>query len=599
PTVPIGRAIGNVGIYILDPQLNPVPVGVPGQLYIAGSGLARGYHGHAALTACAFLPHPFARTHGERLYASGDLARFLYKPDEQPGLIEFIGRIDHQVKLRGLRIELGEIEARLSEKRSVSEVCVLVREDRPGNQQLAAYVVPADGHEDLHQLESELTSHLAAGLPEYMVPATYIFLKRFPLTPSGKIDRKSLPKPEWNPRAYVAPRDEWEQKMADLWLDLLPVERVSVTDNFFALGGHSLVTIRLVSRIKDTFGVTLPFKSVFENPSVEELVLFLRNGAVPGLSSKTSDQIVPIQEKGNKPPLFFIPAVGGDVWSYRNLVQALDQDRPCYGLVRPIQTPPSVTDRARRFVAAIKTVQPKGPYYLAGWSSGGVVAFEAALQLRANQDEVAWVGLLDSFLRDSENVPDRGDETDLLLRFARHTTRDTQRNIYLNEQQIRGMNSEARLTTVLNALKKADALPAEVNEEHWFDVWRDYRSGVLACDVYRPGFFDGHVTLFRAASKSVDQAERWRKQVTDLTVRDVNASHYDMLDEPHAGMIAACIAEDLDPAHVIGFEPDGGHTDNGDDWQQELLGANTLTSVKLVPESESSSPPTPEPTPTQ
>ncbi|MDJ0842319.1 MAG: amino acid adenylation domain-containing protein, partial [Acidobacteriota bacterium] len=275
-TVPIGRAIGNVGIYILDPQLNPVPVGVPGQLYIAGSGLARGYHGRAALTACAFLPNPFARTHGERLYASGDLARFLYKPDEQPGLIEFIGRIDHQVKLRGLRIELGEIEARLSEKRSVSEVCVLVREDQPGNQQLAAYVVPAEGHEDLNQLEKELASHLESCLPDYMAPSTYIFLTRFPLTPSGKIDRKSLPKPEWNPREYVSPRNEWEQKMADLWLDLLPVEHIGVTDSFFELGGHSLLTIRLVSRVYDTFGVTLSFKAVFTYPILEDLVQHIR-----------------------------------------------------------------------------------------------------------------------------------------------------------------------------------------------------------------------------------------------------------------------------------------------------------------------------------
>ncbi|MDJ0840207.1 MAG: non-ribosomal peptide synthase/polyketide synthase, partial [Acidobacteriota bacterium] len=300
--VSIGGPISNVTLYVLDRQMMPVPLGVPGQLSIGGAGLARGYHQRPGLTASVFGPNPFAEEAGERLYASGDLARLVQ--DEHGNLtVSFLGRIDHQVKLRGLRVELGEIEARLGEHGCVSEACVVVREDQPGNQQLVAYVIPVDRHEDEPVRERALASHLAAGLPEYMVPTTYVFLERFPLTPSGKIDRKRLPKPERNRQAYVPPRNEWEQKMVDLWLDLLQVEQVGVTDSFFALGGHSLMTIRLVSRVYDTFGVTLSFKAVFTYPVLEDLVQHIR-----GLddTASSSTVIMPAARTSETPiPLSF------------------------------------------------------------------------------------------------------------------------------------------------------------------------------------------------------------------------------------------------------------------------------------------------------
>ncbi len=268
---PIGRPIGNFQLYILDRHWRPVPIGVPGELCVGGVGLARGYLGRPDLTAEKFIPNPFARSgnEGQRLYRTGDLVR--YKAD---GNIEFLGRIDYQVKVRGFRIELGEIEANLNEVPGIKDVAVLAREDQPGQKQLVAYLV-AD--EENKPSPAQLRDHLKERLPEYMIPAAYVFLDAMPLTPNGKVDRKRLPAPDMEAsvlrREYVAPRNDVEEKLSAIVGQLLNLEKVGVYDNFFELGGHSLLATQFISRVKEEFEVELPLITLFEKPTIEQLAL--------------------------------------------------------------------------------------------------------------------------------------------------------------------------------------------------------------------------------------------------------------------------------------------------------------------------------------
>ncbi|NEQ24566.1 MAG: amino acid adenylation domain-containing protein, partial [Microcoleus sp. SIO2G3] len=270
-TVPLGRPLANTQVYVLDRQLQPVPIGVPGELYIGGAGLARGYLNRPDLTAERFITNPFNNSKSERLYKTGDLAQYL--PD---GNLEFLGRADNQVKLRGFRLELGEIEVVLSQHPQVWQAAVSVREDEPGNQQLVAYVVP-DRTQPPNT--SDLQSFLRQRLPVYMLPSAIAFLKTLPLTPNGKVDRKSLPpveglRPEVQ-AAYVAPSNEVERTVATIWREMLHVEKVGIHDNFFELGGHSLLIIQLHSKLREKFNKNLSVSDLFQYPTVSSLAKYL------------------------------------------------------------------------------------------------------------------------------------------------------------------------------------------------------------------------------------------------------------------------------------------------------------------------------------
>jgi natural product biosynthesis luciferase-like monooxygenase protein len=266
-TIPIGRPIANTQFYILDRQMRPVPVGVSGELYIGGEGVARGYLDRPELTAQRFVADPFGDRPGSRLYRTGDLAR--YRPD---GVVEYLGRLDHQVKVRGFRIELGEIEAVLSRHPAVRESVVVAREERPGDTRLVAYVVP---HQGQTAMVSELQHVLKEHLPAYMVPAAFVPLDALPLTPNGKVDRGALPMPgQSRPAAedtFVAPRTAEETMLAEIWTDVLRLERVGVNDNFFEAGGNSLLAAQIIRRIQATFQVEIPLRSLFEAPTIATL----------------------------------------------------------------------------------------------------------------------------------------------------------------------------------------------------------------------------------------------------------------------------------------------------------------------------------------
>ena len=393
----IGRPIANTRCYILDANRHLVPVGVKGELYLAGGGLARGYYGRPELTNERFVPNPFSKDGEGRMYRTGDLCRWL--PD---GSIQYSGRADYQVKLRGFRIELGEIEATLDRHPLVRQSVVVLREEEPGGKQLVAYVVPDSG--EAPQAEA-LRQYVKERLPDFMVPSAVVLLDAFPLTPNGKINRKSLPAPAQCREVtseFVAPRDPLEQLLAQIWAKVLKVKRVGVFDNFFELGGHSLLAVRVIVEVEKLCQKRLPLAMLLQAPTVAGLAEMLRKKHwEPSWTS-----LVPIRSGGSKPPLFLMHAHGGNVLEYYPLVNRLEPDQPVYalqarGLDGHIVKDSSLEEMASAYLDELRSLQPEGPYFLGGFCFGGLLALEAARQLTAAGQEVALVVLIQSMHPDS------------------------------------------------------------------------------------------------------------------------------------------------------------------------------------------------------
>jgi len=393
PNVPLGRPIANTRVYVLDAQLQPVPVGVIGELYAGGDGVACGYLNQPELTAERFIPDPFSDRPGDRLYRTGDLVRW-----RAGGLLEFVGRLDAQVKIRGFRVELGEIEAVLGGHPAVSACVVAARNSGSGGDKLlVAYVV---GRLSERPLEELLRRWLKEKLPEYMVPAAFVWLDQLPLNPNGKVDRKALPAPELTggaPGETRPPGNLLELELVRLWRRLFQREDIDTQANFFALGGHSLMAARLVAELEKLLAHKLPIAALFQSPTIEALARrFTDEHWAPPWSS-----LVPLQTQGSKPPLFLIHGVGGDVYVFLELAGLLGADQPVYGIQAvglDGKTPRHVTVEAMaaHYVKEIVSFQPEGALYLAGFSLGGVIAYEVARQLHQQGRRVALLALLDS-----------------------------------------------------------------------------------------------------------------------------------------------------------------------------------------------------------
>ena len=393
PSVPIGRPIANTRVYILDSYQHPVPVGMAGELYAGGDGVALGYLHQPQLTAERFVPDPFSGKSDARLYRTGDLAR--WRPD---GNLEFLGRLDSQVKIRGFRIELGEIEAVLRAQTEVHEAVVIAREDMPGDKRLVAYLVSKTGG----QLDVlALRARLAKTLPNYMIPAAFVFLDQLPLTPDGKLDRKALPPPETNGGSAsggtIQPVNLLELELTRIWRRLFQREDIGRQDNFFLLGGHSLLAVRLAADIDKLLGRKLSIAALFQSPTIESLARRLtdENWAPPWSS------LVPLQPQGSEPPLFFVHGWGGDVYGHLKLAKLLPPDQPSYGIQAvgldgKSARHTTVEEMAAHYVKEIVSFQPDGPLHLAGYSMGGLIAFEVAQQLHRLGRRVALLALLDS-----------------------------------------------------------------------------------------------------------------------------------------------------------------------------------------------------------
>jgi amino acid adenylation domain-containing protein len=393
---PIGRAIANTELHIVNSDLTLAPIGVPGELLIGGANLSRGYLDRPEITAERYVPNPFSDEPGSRLYRTGDLAR--YGGDVGGGNIDFLGRIDNQVKIRGFRIELGEIEAALRTHAAIRDVVVRPREK---NDALVAYVVTDRAQLNGSQsLSGELRAHLHNRLPDYMVPAIFVELERLPLTPSGKIDRRALSLPnDYRPDTSqrIAPRDKIEEGLVQLWERVLGIKSIGVTDNFFELGGHSLLASRLFAQIENRFGRNLPLATLFQSPTIEQLATVLRERE----TRKAWSSLVEIQPLGTRPPLFCVHAAGANVLIYRPLARHLGLDQPVYALQAQGldgRTPPftRVEDIAAHYLKDIRALQPQGPYFLLGASFGGLVIYEMALQLLAQGQQVAMLAMLNT-----------------------------------------------------------------------------------------------------------------------------------------------------------------------------------------------------------
>lgn len=390
--VPIGRPIANTTIYLLDRHMQPVPIGVPGELHIGGDGLARGYFNRPELTATRFVSHPFSSEPGARLYKTGDLARFL-----RGGTIEYLGRLDHQVKLRGYRIELGEIEAVLSQHPAVHEAVVIVREDTPNDKRLIAYVVLQK--KGLAATASELRRHMTNLLPAHMVPSACVVLEAFPLTPNGKIDRRALPAPSSKritKNTHVGPLRLIHHQLIQMWEEILDIRPIGINDDFFALGGHSILAIRLFDRIERTFGKKLPLAILYNGATIEQLA----NVLLGEEEHRPRALVVAANAAGSRRPFFFLHGnwYGGGFYSLQ-LSQGLGPDQPFYVLESyqfdGLKVVPSFEEIAADYITSIRAIQPEGPYLLGGFCNGALMAYEMARQLHAAGQRVDALVMLD------------------------------------------------------------------------------------------------------------------------------------------------------------------------------------------------------------
>ena len=393
--ISIGRPIANTQTYVLDQNLLPVPIGVTGELHIGGDGLARGYLNRPELTSEKFIANPFRGDPNSRLYKTGDLA--LYLPN---GDLQCLGRTDFQTKVRGFRVEPGEIESLLNRHPSIEQSAVVVRPDPLGENQLVAHIVTKG---DSRPAVADLRQYLREALPEYMVPSRFFFLESMPLTPNGKINRKALPAipDQGNPdteKSFVAANDSLEMQLTQIWESVLGIKPIGIKDNFFEIGGHSLLAARLFSRIEKAMGLNLPLATLFQAPNIELLARIIRKKDwIDNWSS-----LVPIRPGGSKPPLFLVHGAGGNVLLYRELASHLGADQPLYGLQAkgldgksPYFT--RIEDMAVHYVQELRSLQPEGPYYLGGYCLGGAIALEMAQQLIAQSQAVAFLAMIETY----------------------------------------------------------------------------------------------------------------------------------------------------------------------------------------------------------
>ncbi len=537
----IGRPIANTRIYILDRQMQPTPIGVPGELFIAGEGLARGYLNRAELSAERFLHCPFTQfpgseaDHAERMYRTGDLVR--YRDD---GEIEFLGRIDHQVKLHGYRIELGEIESALTKHVGIRQCVAIVREDQPGDQRLVAYLL-AESPDSPPEV-FELRTFLRRSLPVFMVPNVFAYVDAFPLTPNGKIDRGKLPAPEVvrteSDSRLSMPRDDIEMHLKTIWGQVLQCDKVGLQDNFYALGGHSLTAVSLMAKIRQRFGRELSLASLFQGPTVEQQASLLRRNLVA-----QDTTLMEIQPSGTHPPLFAVHPIGGSVLCYAGLAQRLGSEQPFYGLQAVGLAPGdwTIEGMSGSYLGAIRAVQPQGPYRLCGWSLGGVIAFEMARQLRLAGEDVALLALLDSRL-----PPVKAQELDqagMVLALAEHLGKLHGYDLGLRADELRHLDPRRRLGLLLRVARRHGILAPETSPEQLDGLLATFSRCMHALERYRIRPYQGKLTLFQTGEAGL--AEDWRDLVDEIEVHGVPGDHYSMLSEPHLSHLSRQLREVL------------------------------------------------------
>ena len=540
----IGRPIANTQVYVLDSSKQLVPRGIPGELYIGGDGLARGYLNRPDLTAERFVPNPFSQSPISRLYRTGDLCRW-----RADGNLEYLGRIDHQVKLRGFRIELGEIESVLANHSSIAQCVVILREDRPGDKRLVAYYI-ASG-ETLPSI-AQLREHLQASLPEYMIPSAFVLLDALPLTASGKIDRRGLPAPDLKDidaqEHYTPPRNGIEEQLVEIWQEVLGINQIGIHANFFALGGHSLLAVRLFARIEKAFGRKLPLAILFRRGTIEHLAEIL---AEPSRQTEIAT-VLPLQTTGDGRPLFLMPTIGGGALVSRPLFELLDGRFPIFGLqiALELQNLDQVRDfraMAGGIVTALRRFQPHGPYAIAGFSFGGMMAYEVACQLTELGEQVDLLAIIDTgpsrrglrprwshrwkqALRIGANVPSWIRE-ECRNFSAEQVTLRIRRKL---RQFYRQLASRGQGKIQFDDIFNLGRIPLQNRElaQALYEGFRDY--------IPRP--YSGKLTLIRARTGPLLRGRTpdlgWSRFVGHVDIRTIPGNHETIFHPPHVTELA-------------------------------------------------------------
>jgi amino acid adenylation domain-containing protein len=532
--VPIGRPIANTEVYVVDEYGDPTPVGTAGEVYLGGEGLGRGYLGRADWTAERWVPDSLSGAEGARLYRTGDVGR-----RRADGAVEYIGRGDQQVKLRGFRIELGEIEEALRGCAGVREAVVAVKTEG-GDARLVGYVV---GEKELGL--GELRVELQRRLPEYMVPSAMMRLESLPLSANGKLDRKALPTPDAGQlqldQPYDAPRDTVEIELCRMWEEALRVPGIGIHQNFFELGGYSLMAVSLVNKIRRRFSVRMAVATIFEAPTVAQLAIRIRNAA-----EHEHRLLLPYRTKGTRPPFFCVHAASGTVLAYAPLARHLSGDQPFYGIqaqgvegeAEPLTT---VHEMAARYLPEVRATQPHGPYSLGGWSLGGHIALEMARTLAAEGETISMVALFDAIVPLGFDWEARHGARDARLILAALLGRLSEADPPPNLNQL---STDEQLELVIEAGRRLGRVPPDFGIDEVRTQLRVLNINLNADLQYRPEPYSGRVVLFRASDAigfpCDDPDGGWREFAPALETCLLPGDHYSMLLDPANALVAAC-----------------------------------------------------------
>ncbi|HEX8377000.1 MAG TPA: amino acid adenylation domain-containing protein [Pedobacter sp.] len=543
----IGKPITGTQIYIVNPQNQICPTGFSGELCIGGDGLAKGYLNRTDLTAEKFVCNPFNNEEGARMYKTGDLARWL--PD---GNIEYLGRIDDQVKIRGYRIEPGEIEQLLIKQKNIKQVLVIAREDRAGDKRLVAYIVTKSivSEEDFQDSIKVWKQVVKSQLPIYMCPADYVSLRSIPLNLNGKIDRAKLPKPAESGKTapdFTAPRTETEKLVANNWAHFLGIKKISIHDDFFELGGHSMLAIEALAQLAKKVGKILPVSTLLENPTIFKLAELLDKG----LAVDRWKSLVAMKTSGNKNPLYLIHGAGLGVWAFTDVISHLDEEQPVYafqglgidGLDEPFET---LDETVAFYISELMQQNSTGPYLLAGFSDGGLIAFEMARQLKSMGKQVAMLGLFDTCIKEpvSRSIVEK---IILKLKYTAYEIK----SLFLHPQKAIKYHRKLLEIRLINIAQRFGYRPKDDFRETYPDLYAAMGKYALSLSKYRRRPYDGVIDLFKAKVRVyyVDDFEYlgWKPYTSeDVIIHQVPGDHDDMILPENAPAFARILQKAID-----------------------------------------------------